>query len=237
MKANDFVFPPPPQSYARVLGGGAFPVRRIFCIGKNYAKHVQEMGGDPKADPPVFFTKPADAIVHSGSSIAYPLATESLHYEGELVVALKSGGKNIMTKEAARACIFGYAAGCDLTRRDLQAKAKETGGPWDAAKAFDNSAPIGDIARADQIEFSAKDRAHIRLSVNEEVRQDALLSEMIWSVPEIIVALSRLFELKAGDIVFTGTPDGVGSLAPGDRATVAIYALPPLTFSIGRGEI
>ncbi|MFZ5618271.1 MAG: fumarylacetoacetate hydrolase family protein [Pseudomonadota bacterium] len=226
------VFPPQPQPVAGVLGGGEFPVRRIFCIGKNYAGHVKEMGGDPKSDPPVFFTKPADAIVPTGSVIPYPQATQNLHYEGELVVALKTGGRDVKTAEEAGALIFGQAAGCDLTRRDLQAAAKKAGAPWDASKGFDNSAPIGLIARIEDFPQSLFDDARLALTVNGAEKQSASLNSMIWSVPEIIMALSRLFELKAGDLIFTGTPEGVGPLAREDRVEVTIGPLPSLEFSI-----
>lgn len=227
-----YVFEPPPVSSVEVLGGGRFPVRRIFCIGRNYADHVKEMGGDPKSDPPVFFTKPADAIVETGSVIPYPMGTSNFHYEGELVIALKAGGRNLKTREAAGALIFGQAAGCDLTRRDLQAAAKKAGAPWDAAKGFDNSAAVGMIARIEDFPPHLFDDARVKLAVNGRERQDAPLRQMIWTVPEIIMALSQLFELKAGDLIFTGTPEGVGPLAPGDRAAVTVGPLPALEFSI-----
>lgn len=227
----NYVFDPATPASVCVHGGGRFPVRRIFCIGRNYAAHVKEMGGDAKADPPVFFTKPADAVVASGASIPFPPATNDLHYEGELVVALGRGGKDIADEEEAKALIFGYAAGCDLTRRDLQRAAKKEGNPWDAAKGFDRSAPVGEIVRAEE----AGDLSGARLQTlfNGERRQDAALADMIWSVPEIIMELSQLFELKAGDLIFTGTPAGVSLLAPGDRVEIAIGDLPKLTFSIG----
>jgi len=233
MKKEAFVIDPPQPASVAVQGGGLFPVRRIFCIGKNYADHVKEMGGDPKANRPVFFTKPADAVAQSGATIPYPQATENLHYEGELVVALKTGGRDIASREAAQACIFGYAAGCDLTRRDLQAAAKKAGGPWDAAKAFDHSAPIGDIMRADALAPGFLEEGRISLAVNGAERQNAALASMIWPVPDIIIALSRLFELKPGDLIFTGTPEGVGPLKAGDRVEVRIGGLPPLAFAIG----
>lgn len=226
-RVSEFVFAPAPVVSALVAGGGRFPVRRIFCIGRNYADHVREMGGDPKAQPPVFFTKPADALVYDGAAIPYAQATTNLHFEGELVVALKSGGRNLSAAAAVDA-IFGYAAGCDLTRRDLQAKAKDAGAPWDTAKAFDQSAPVGVIVRKDAIDLS---EARLTLTVNGERRQDAALSSMIWPVEEIIVALSQLFELKAGDLIFTGTPEGVGALKPGDKVDIAIGEL-ALSFKI-----
>ncbi|MEQ8936200.1 MAG: fumarylacetoacetate hydrolase family protein [Amphiplicatus sp.] len=228
-----FVFAPPPQASLAVHGGGVFPVRRIFCIGRNYADHVREMGGDPKADPPVFFTKPADAVAASGSVIPYAQGTKNLHFEGELVIALKGGGRNLATRSDAGAVIFGPAAGCDLTRRDLQAAAKDADGPWDTAKGFDNSAPVGAIGRIEDFPPDSLGDARLTLRVNGAERQNASLADMIWSVPEIIMALSTLFELKAGDLIFTGTPDGVGPLSPGDKVEVRIGALPARDFSIG----
>lgn len=226
-----FVFEPRPVSSVEVLGGGRFPVRRIFCIGRNFADHVKEMGGDPKSDPPVFFTKPADAVVETGSVIPYPQGTSNLHYEGELVIALGRGGRNLTDRDAAGALIFGQAAGCDLTRRDLQAAAKKSGSPWDAAKGFDNSAGVGMIARIEDFPPHLFDDARITLKVNSAVKQDSRLN-FIWTVPEILIALSNLFELKAGDLIFTGTPEGVGPLRPGDRVEVAVGPLPALEFSI-----
>ncbi|MEM0930176.1 MAG: fumarylacetoacetate hydrolase family protein [Pseudomonadota bacterium] len=207
--------------------GDAFPVRRIFCIGKNYADHVAEMGGDPKATEPVFFTKPADAA-SAASSIPFPLATENLHYEGELVVALKAGGQQLDEADCA-ALIYGYACGCDLTRRDLQALAKERAAPWDLAKALDNGAMIGPI---EPREGQVLDQGPVKLSVNGEVRQDGDLAQMVWSIPEMIAKLSTYFELKAGDLIFTGTPSGVGALHRGDEVEVVIADLPPLRFGL-----
>lgn len=228
-----FAIAPPAQPFADVKGGGRFPVRRIFCIGRNYADHVKEMGGDPKAQPPVFFTKPADAAAPSASVIPYPSGTADFHYEAELVVALRSGGRAIRDRAAAQALIFGHAAGCDLTRRDLQAAAKKGGAPWDAAKAFDLSAPIGPIAPVEDTPCAALADARVRLAVNGSIRQDGALRDMIWSVPEILIALSRLFELRPGDLVFTGTPEGVGPLSVGDQVAVDIGPLPRLAFTIG----
>lgn len=207
-----------------VAGGGPFPVRRIFCIGKNYADHVREMGDDPRARPPVFFTKPADAAC-CDPVIPFPQATRNLHYEGELVVALKAGGTDL-GPDAAAAAIFGYACGCDLTRRDLQDEAKAAGGPWDLAKALDRGAMVGPISERASV------AGILRLSVNGTERQNADIGGMIWPVPDIISRLSRYFELRPGDLVFTGTPSGVGPLAPGDRVEVTIADLVPLRFSL-----
>jgi len=222
-----YVLDPPARPSVAVAGSDQrFPVRRIFCVGRNYADHVKEMGGDPKADPPIFFTKPADAVADSGAEIAYPPKTEALHHEAELVVALKAGGADI---PAARAldCVHGYAAGCDLTRRDLQAAAKAGGKPWDEAKGFDASAPIGAIRPG-----AETPEGRITLTVNERTRQDGALADMIWSVPEIIAALSQSFALKPGDLIMTGSPEGVGPLAPGDQVAVEVSGLAPLRFSI-----
>ncbi len=224
-----FVFDPPPQPTVGVKGGGLFPVRRIFCIGRNYADHVREMGGDPKSSPPVFFTKPADAVAPGGAEIPYAQATTNLHFEGELVVALKSGGKDIASEDDANALIYGYAAGCDLTRRDHQTRSKDAGAPWDTAKGFDNSAPVGVIVPADACDL---ENARLRTFVNDEQRQDAPLDQMIWRIPEIIVALSQQFELKPGDLIFTGTPEGVGPLLPGDKINISIGDTLSLEFSI-----
>lgn len=230
--SDAFVFDPPCVPALPVLGGGLFPVRRVFCIGRNYADHVREMGGDPRADPPVFFTKPADAVVKSGATIPYPPSTNSLHYEGELVIALGRGGRDLSGRDEAGALIFGQACGCDLTRRDLQSEAKKAGAPWDAAKAFDFSGPVGPIAPISIAPPELFDDARLVLRVNGATRQDAPLRDMIWTVPEIISALSRLFELRPGDLIFTGTPQGVGPLSAGNRVSVEIGPLPPLVFSI-----
>ncbi|MEL6363621.1 MAG: fumarylacetoacetate hydrolase family protein [Pseudomonadota bacterium] len=213
-----------------VKGGGSFPVRRIYCVGRNYADHVREMGGDPKTQPPVFFTKPADAVVASGAEIPYPPATDDLHYEAELVLALCSDGARV-SAEGAEDLIFGYAVGCDLTRRDRQKEAKDAGAPWDVAKAFDNSAPVGPVVRKGEADLQD---ARIRLSVNGAPRQDAALASMIWTPAEIIAALSERFALAAGDLVFTGTPEGVGPLVAGDAVRAEIDGLEALTFSIAQ---
>ena len=210
---DHYVVPPPTVPWVPVQGGGAFPVRRIFCVGRNYAAHLREMGGDPRAEPPIFFTKPADSIVTGGAPMAYPPATSNLHHEMELVVAIGTGGTDIAESDAL-AHVWGYAAGLDMTRRDLQAEAVRGGRPWDMAKGFDASAPIGDIAPASHIGHPAA--GQIRLAVNGEVRQTADLADMIWNVPAIIAALSRLVRLAPGDLIFTGTPEGVGPVVTDD---------------------
>jgi fumarylpyruvate hydrolase len=206
--------------------GQRLGVRRIFCIGKNYADHVAEMGSDPKTTPPVFFTKPADAACQD-ERIAFPKATGDLHYEGELVALLGMGGSDL-SEEEARAAVIGHACGCDLTRRDLQAEARERRAPWDLAKALDNGAMLGRF----RLQPALPAEARLSLAVNGETRQSAPLSDMIWRVPELIAKLSGYFELRAGDLVFTGTPAGVGPLKPGDDVTVEIADLPPLRFSL-----
>ena len=195
------VFAAPPAVRVPVRGGGTFPVRRIFCVGRNYADHAKEMGAAP--GDPVFFTKPADAIVVDGV-VPYASATQDLHHEVELVVAL-----------GPDASVFGYAVGLDLTRRDLQTAAKQKGLPWDTGKAFDHSAPIGEIVRAEVVGDLAP--RTLSLTINGEERQRSTLDQMIWDVPAILASLSKFWELKAGDLVFTGTPAGVAAVRPGDR--------------------
>lgn len=204
-----------------------FPVRRIFCVGRNYAEHTREMGGDPNAEPPFFFTKPADAVVDSGAAIPYPAATEDLHHEAELVVALGAGGA-FLSQDAALALVWGYAAGNDLTRRDLQAAAKAARRPWDMSKGFDHSAVLGALRQG-----SAVPQGRIRCLVDGVVTQDADLAEMIWPVAGIIAHLSQLVELKAGDLIFTGTPAGVGPIGRGQLCEVQIDGLAPATVRVG----
>lgn len=227
----DFVIPPAPTPSLPVAGQtGRFPVRRVFCVGRNYAAHAREMGADPAKQAPVFFTKPADSVVPEGGSIAYPPATADLHHEVELVAALKSGGRGIPVSEALRH-VYGYAAGIDLTRRDLQARAKAAGEPWDAAKGFDLGAPVGVLSPVDSLDRHP-DSGPIQLRVNGMLRQDGDLSEMIWSLPAIIHHLSALWELRAGDLIFTGTPAGVGPCRPGDRLEALVNGLAPLTVTL-----
>ena len=207
------VIPAPALVTVPVAGGGVFPVRRIFCVGRNYAEHVREMGGDPTREEPFFFTKPADAVVTGGADTPYPPATSDLHHEMELVVAIGTGGRDIAEADAL-GHVYGYAAGLDMTRRDLQAAAKKAGRPWDMAKGFDHSAPIGEIASAALIGHPAA--GLIELRVNGAVRQSSDLAKMIWNVPETIAYLSRLVVLAPGDLIFTGTPEGVAATVRGD---------------------
>jgi fumarylpyruvate hydrolase len=204
-------------------------VRRIFCVGRNYADHVREMGDDPKSGSPIFFAKPADAVVESGAAIAYALNTANLHYEAELVAAIGKGGEAISVGRALDH-VWGYGVGCDLTRRDRQAEAKQAGAPWDVAKAFDQSAPLGPLTPASVCGHLEAGRIWLR--VNGAIKQDADLRDMIWSVPEIIAALSRSWRLAAGDLVFTGTPAGVGPLVAGDVVRCGVQGLSELSFSI-----
>jgi fumarylpyruvate hydrolase len=199
-----------------------FPVRRIYCVGRNYADHVREMGNDPRQDLPFFFSKPADAVVGSASVLTFPPRTTELHHEVELVVALHQGGVDVGISEAA-SMIFGYAVGIDLTRRDLQAEAKKSGRPWDMAKGFDRSAPIGPLTLGIPPASGA-----ISLSVDEEVRQRGDLKDMIWSVAEIIAALSTYVEVAPGDLIFTGTPAGVGPIKRGDSLRGVIAGIEPI---------
>lgn len=222
MQTTEFAFPPPPSPSVEIAGTGQrFPVHRIYCVGRNYADHVREMGSDPKSEPPVFFTKPADAVVANGATVPYPPRTEDFHHEIELVIAIGRAGRNISADEA-RAHIFGYATGNDLTRRDLQATARKKGLPWDSAKGFDGSAPVAAIR---PVARGHVERGRIWLTVNGQLRQQSDVSEMIWSAPAIIAELSSLFELKAGDLIFTGTPAGVGPVRPGDRLEGGIEGL------------
>ena len=199
-----------------------FPVRRIYCVGQNYAEHAREMGSDPERQAPFFFSKPANAVVDSGSTLPFPSQTSELHHEVELVIALGEGGSDVPESEAGR-LIFGHCVGIDLTRRDLQAQAKKAGRPWDMAKGFDRSAPVGSLTLG-----PPPAAGQISLSINGGIRQQADLSQMIWNSAEILATLSTFVELRGGDLIFTGTPAGVGPVQPGDRVRAAIAGLDPL---------
>jgi len=221
----DYVIPPPlPASDQR------FPVRRIFCVGRNYAAHAREMGRDPDREPPFFFTKPADTVVDDGVSVPYPPETNNLHHEIELVVAVGRGGTDIAEVDAVLH-LWGATVGIDLTRRDLQLAAREAGRPWDWGKAFDRSAPCAPLVPLSEVR--ALNAGHIWLAVNGDVRQDADIAELIWSVPEIVSIVSRSMRLEPGDLIFTGTPAGVGPLVPGDRVIGGIDGLAQITLDIG----
>ena len=225
-----FVIPPTVQTTVEVTGTDArFPVHRVYCVGRNYAKHAREMGMDPEREPPFFFSKPADAVVPNGTPVPYPPRTSNLHHEIELVVAIGTGGRDIPLANAL-AHVFGYAVGNDLTRRDLQFEAREHRRPWDVAKGFDCSAPVSAIHPA--AEVGHPERGAIWLEVNGESRQRADLSEMIWSVPEIVAELSTYFDLRSGDLIFTGTPEGVGPVQRGDSLVGGIDGLETLRTTI-----
>jgi fumarylpyruvate hydrolase len=224
---NAYVFEPHPVAVVPVEGEArGFPVRRILCVGRNYAAHAREMGADTR-DPPFFFAKPADAIAPLKGQIAYPPATSDLHHEIELVVALKSGGANL-TPEQALEAVFGYAVGVDLTRRDLQGAAKAKGQPWEAGKAFDASAPITAIRVMD----APAPEAAITLTVNGAERQRGEIGDMIWNVGEVIAKASELWTLAAGDLIFTGTPEGVGAIARGDKVVGEVEGVGRLEFTL-----
>ena len=216
----DYVIAPPPVSSVPVAGGGRFPVRRVFCVGRNYAEHAREMGSDPDREPPFFFAKPADALLTGGADMPYPPMSKELHHEMELVVAIGKGGADIPESEALDH-VWGYACGLDMTRRDLQGQAKKEGKPWDMGKGFDHSAPIGDLVPASKIGHPAE--GTIELKVNGEVRQHSDLSKLIWSIPETIAYLSKLVRLEPGDLIYSGTPEGVAAVQKGDllEGTVA----------------
>lgn len=210
---TNFVFPSPPQASLAVVGTHArFPIRRVFCVGRNYAAHAREMGKDPDRELPFFFMKPADAVCDAGM-VPYPPQTSDLHHEIELVLALGSGGSNLSEKEAL-ACIWGAGVGIDLTRRDLQAQAKKMGRPWEWGKAFDMSAPIGPLVPLAQVPSLQTGR--IWLQANGQTRQSADISDLIWSVAEVVSVLSQSMAVSAGDLVMTGTPAGVAACFPGD---------------------
>ncbi len=210
---SDYVIAPPVVAALPIKGSSQmFPVRRIFCVGRNYAEHAIEMGSDPTREPPFYFTKPADALVVNGADMPYPPMSKELHHEMELVVAIGSAGANIPVAEALNH-VWGYCAGLDMTRRDLQNEAKKTGRPWDMGKGFDHSAPMGALVPARGVDVS---KGKIELKVNGKVRQTSDLSKLIWSVPEVISNLSHLVRLAPGDLIMTGTPEGVAAVQRGD---------------------
>jgi fumarylpyruvate hydrolase len=229
-KIMNFVFKVPATPSVAIAGeDGRFPIRRIFCVGRNYAEHTREMGKDPDRDPPFFFTKPADAIVADGETVAYPPLTSNFHHEGELVVAIGKAGFDIAEADAFE-YIYGYAVGNDLTRRDLQLDAREKGRPWDWGKAFDRSAVCGEIHKV--IDIGHVGKGTLTVTVNGAVRQNTDISALIWSVPEIVSFLSRSVRIQPGDLVYTGTPAGVGPLVAGDVCVVSIDGLGSVTTTI-----
>ncbi len=228
---TDYVITPPPTASLPVDGTAArFPIRRVFCVGRNYAQHAREMGGDPTREPPFFFMKPADAVVDAAGTLPYPPDTADLHHEIELVVAIGTGGRDIDPADAL-ACVWGYGVGVDLTRRDLQAAAKKTARPWEWGKAFDASGPCTPLRPASAIGHPAQGRIH--LEVDGETRQQGDLRDLIWSIPEVIAAISRSIALAPGDLIFTGTPAGVGPLLPGQRVSGGVDGVASFEFSVG----
>lgn len=225
-----YLFEPAPPVSVEVSGIDArFPVNRIFCVGRNYAAHVREMGFDPEREEPCYFTKASRCIAASGSEIPYPPATQNYHHEVELVVAVGKAGFELSVDEAL-SIVYGYACGLDMTRRDLQVASRDSKGPWDIGKDFENSAVISPVRPAEEIGHPASGR--IQLAVNGELRQDSDLVHLIWSVPEIIAHLSRYYRLLPGDLIYTGTPDGVGPVEPGDRITGSVAAVGGISLTI-----
>ena len=229
MYRSDYVISMWDQPSVAVAGGAAYPVRHIYCVGRNYAEHAREMGTDPEREPPFFFMKGADSIASSGAQIKYPSRTQDFHHEVELVVAIGASGTDISVSDASDA-IFGYAVGVDLTRRDLQQSMKEKGRPWEIGKSFAQAAPVGEIQPAWNIGHPREGK--ITLSVNGEVRQEADIKDMTWGVDEVIAELSTYYKLEPGDLIFTGTPAGVSALVRGDKVDCAIDGLGSLEFSI-----
>jgi len=231
---SNFVFPPAEIPSAAVRGSDArYAVQRIFCVGRNYADHAREMGADPTREPPFYFTKPATALTPSGATVPYPSQTQNYHHEMELVLALGAPVFRV-TPEVALAAIWGYAPGLDMTRRDLQAAAKAAGKPWDTAKGFDHSAILGDIVRVSDAGLLA--RGAITLSVNGVERQRGDLADMIWSPAEIVANLSQLYHLRPGDLIYTGTPAGVGAVVAGDVLTGHVEGVGGIALTIGPAE-
>ena len=227
----NFVIDPAPTPSVAVAGSAdRFPVRRIFCVGRNYAAHAREMGKDPDREPPFFFLKPADAVVDDGATIPYPPETANLHYEAELIVAIGKAGSDI-APEAALDHVWGYGIGLDMTRRDLQNAAKDLGRPWDWGKGFDHSAPIGPIHPVAAVGHIASGR--IWLAVDGALKQDSDITKLIWPIPDVISIASRSMELRPGDLIMTGTPEGVGPVKPGQTMTVGIEGLGEITIHIG----
>jgi fumarylpyruvate hydrolase len=219
-----------PQTSVAIAGSDdRYPVRRVYCVGRNYAAHVREMGHDPDREPPFYFMKPADAVINGATAVHYPPRTADLHHEVELVVAIGEGGRN-MHKNQALDHIYGYAVGIDLTRRDLQKEAKKLGRPWDTAKGFDQSAPISAIHPATEVGHPSAGR--IWLTVNDEMRQIGDLNELIWDVAESVAELSTFFRLEAGDLIFTGTPSGVGPVKAGDTIIGGIEGIDEIKITI-----
>jgi fumarylpyruvate hydrolase len=228
-----YVYEPEVTSVAIAGQSIRFPVRRIYCVGRNYVDHIREMKEGDERDPPFFFQKPADAIVEHDAEIPYPSHTSDFQYEVELVIAVGRGGRNISVARALDH-VFGYAVGIDLTRRDRQRDARAAGLPWEIGKSFDGSAPCGTICRAADIGHPSAGK--IALSVNGDIRQTGDIAQMIWNCPEILANLSLQYALAEGDLIFTGTPAGVGPVEPGDRLVAEIASIGKLALTIGPRE-
>lgn len=228
---SSYVFPAPQQASLAIEGSDArFPIRRVFCVGRNYAEHALEMGGDPNREPPFFFAKPADAVIPAEGEVPYPPLTSDLHHEIELVVAIGTGGTNV-SPENALSHVWGYGVGVDLTRRDLQAVAKKQGRPWDWAKGFDASAPVTPLTPVATSGHPAKGR--IWINVNGQPRQEGDLAAQIWPVADVISYLSQSVALQPGDLIMTGTPAGVAALQPGDKVEGGVDGLASFAFTVG----
>ena len=228
---TDFVIPPPMTPSLAVAGSSArFPIRRVFCVGRNYAAHAREMGNDPTREPPFFFSKPADAVVPASGVVPYPGLTDNLHHEVEMVVAIGRGGVDVEAADALD-LVWGYGVGLDLTRRDLQDVAKKMSRPWDWAKGFDASAPCSALQPVSAVGHPEAGR--IWLQVNGELRQQGDLTELIWPVPDILSHISQAVALQPGDLIFTGTPAGVGALQPGDRVQGGVAGVAAFDFTMG----
>lgn len=232
-ETSRYVIPQPPQPVLAIAGSSQlFPIRRIWCVGRNYLEHIREMGNDER-EPPFFFAKFSDSVVPDGGTVPFPPLTKDFHFEVELVVALKSGGRNIPTARALD-CVWGYGVGIDLTRRDLQIASRNIKRPWEIGKSFDAAAPIGALKPAATVGHPAKGR--IWLKQNGVVKQDGDLAQMIWNVPEVINQLSQQVGLAAGDVIMTGTPAGVGQIAVGDTLECAVEGVGSLTVTVGPME-
>ena len=232
--ASEYLFPPQPQATLAVVGEDRlFPVARIFCVGRNYVEHAKEMGNEVDREAPFYFLKPTIGMAHSGAAVPYALGTRDLHHEMELVVAIGEPAFRIGT-EAAKSVVYGYACGLDMTRRDLQQEGKDKRRPWDFGKAFENGAVLGPITPAGSV--PSLDGRRIVLKVNGEIRQDAHLDDLVWKVGELISHLSRYYHLMPGDLIFTGTPAGVGPVMAGDVLEGTIDGLEPVKLTIGPAE-
>ena len=231
---NNYVFPPAPQAGVPVRGSDQlYAVSRIFCVGRNYAAHAREMGFDPDREPPFYFNKTPIDLIATGATIPYPLGTQNYHYEMELVIALGKPAFRV-APEHSEDCVWGYACGLDMTRRDLQIKSREMGRPWDFGKDFEHSAVISPLVPASEIGHPRSGK--IQLSVNGELKQNADLKDLIWSVPEIVANLSQYYHLQPGDLIYTGTPEGVGPVKAGEQITGRIDGVGEIALNIGQPE-